>query len=283
MKFRIRFAGLAAVILAASTSFAQPAGRGGPARGQSPASRRPPASAVPQSYTPEEINSGRTHFSAQCGFCHGRDAQGGEEGPDLTRSALVAEDVRGDKIEPFIRSGRVDKGMPAFTLPAADVSAIVAFIHDAKREAESQAGGRRSVEASDLQTGNAEAGKRYFTGAGGCVQCHQLSGNFATVGARFQGLALMQRMLYPRPGRGSRPVLPSATVTTVNGEKITGSLAYRDEFSVTLLDAAGWSHSWAAAKVKIEVQDPLHAHAEQLAKYTDQDMHDVLAFLETLK
>jgi len=182
-----------------------------------------------------------------------------------------------------IRTGRTDKGMPAFTLSATDVAAIVAFIHDAKGKAESLAGGRRSVEVTDLQTGNAEAGKRYFTGAGGCVQCHALSGSFVTVGAQYQGLALLQRMLYPRPGRGSRPVLPTATITTANGEQVTGSLAYQDEFSVTLLDAAGWSHSWPAAKAKIEVQDPLHAHAEQLAKYSDQDIHDVFAFLQTLK
>ena len=63
---------------------------------------------------------------------------GGETGPDLTRSALVAADVRGDTIGPLVRNGRVDKGMPAFTLGDADLAAIVAFIHDQKIE-----GGRR--------------------------------------------------------------------------------------------------------------------------------------------
>ena len=50
-----------------------------------------------------------------CGFCHGRDALGGETGPDLTRSALVASDVRGNKLGPMIRSGRPEKGMPPFS------------------------------------------------------------------------------------------------------------------------------------------------------------------------
>ena len=62
--------------------------------------RRPPN---PQSYPPAQVQAGQPLFSAQCGFCHGRDAAGGESGPDLTRSALVAADVRGDKIGPVVQ------------------------------------------------------------------------------------------------------------------------------------------------------------------------------------
>jgi cytochrome c oxidase cbb3-type subunit III len=263
----------------------QSAGAGrGFAPGQSPASRRPPAGKATQSYTSAEIQAGQTRFGSQCGFCHGRDAQGGESGPDLARSALVAEDDRGDKIGPVIRSGRPDKGMPAFSLPAADIASIVAFIHDAKSQAESAAGGRRSVDPSDFGTGNAEAGKRYFMGAGGCMKCHSLSGSFATIGSRYQGLALLQRMLYPRGGRGAPSApRPAVTITTADGEKISGKLAYRDEFSLTLVDAEGWSRSWPAASVKITSEDPLRAHQEQLGEYTEEEMHDVLAFLRTLE
>lgn len=273
------FIGLAAPILAVSPLLAQ---QGAP--GQSPASRRPPATTVVQSYTAEEIQTGQSRFASQCGFCHGRDAQGGESGPDLTRSALVAEDVRGDRIGPVIRSGRPDKDMPAFTLPAADIAAIVAFIHDAKSKAESVAGGRRSVDAADLETGNAEAGKQYFNGAGGCLKCHSLTGPFATVGSRYQGLRLLERMLYPRGG-GSRDAafLPPVTITTATGEKVGGKLLYRDEFTVTLIDSEGWSRSWPAATVKVEGEDPLRVHSEQLGRYTDEEIHDVFAFLETLK
>src|SRR6188472_523068 len=138
-----------------------PAGQG---RGQgSPASVRPPQTSTPQQYPAAQIENGRVRFASQCGFCHGRDAGGGESGPDLTRSALVAEDVRGDRLIPLMRSGRPDKGMPAFTLPDAD--AIVAFIHTQKVEADAAVGGRRSVDIADLQTGNANSGKRYFDSA----------------------------------------------------------------------------------------------------------------------
>ena len=283
----MRVIGLAALILVAFHAYAQqsPAGRGGLAPGQSPASRRPPATATAQSYSADQIQAGESRFASQCGFCHGRDAQGGETGPDLTRSALVAEDVRGDRISPVILSGRPEKGMPAFTLTATDAAAIVAFLHDAKSKAESEAGGRRSVDPSDLQTGNAEAGKRYFNGAGGCNKCHSPSGSFAKVGSRFQGLALLQRMLYPRGGRGPRtePALPRVTITTATGEKVTGRLAYKDEFTISLIDSDGCNRSWRADAVKLEGEDPLQAHAEQLARYTDEEMHNVLAYLQTLK
>jgi cytochrome c oxidase cbb3-type subunit 3 len=242
---------------------------------------------TPQSYPPEQVQTGQTRFAAQCGFCHGRDAGGAETGPDLTRSALVAEDVRGDKIGPVIRQGRPDKGMPASNLGDADIAAIVAFIHDAKTKAESEGGGRRSVDVSDLQTGDLEAGKRYFNGAGGCAKCHSAtSGEFATIGSRYQGLALLQRLLYPGSGgRGSgpAPARPTVTVTTQDGQITTGALMQLDEFTVVLTDAGGWSRSWPVEQVKVAVNNPLEAHVDQLSRYTDKDMHDVFAYLQSLK
>lgn len=251
----------------------------------SPASKPPPKTATRQAYSAEQIKKGQARFASQCGFCHGRDAAGGESGPDLTRSAVVAADVRGDKLGPAIRQGRPDKGMPAFSLTGDELMAVVAFIHDAKATAETLGGGRRSVDVEDLQTGDAEAGQRYFNGAGGCASCHAPTGTFATVGSRYKGLALLQRMLYPGSGSnaGPPPTRPTATITTRTGEKISGALAARDEFTISLVDADGWTRSWPADAVTIQVDNPLQSHIDQLAKYTDADMHNVLAYLQTLK
>src|SRR5262245_60177614 len=131
-------------------------------RAQSPASQRPPETMKAQTYSSELIRAGEGRFIAECGFCHGRDAAGGETGPDLTRSMLVAEDNRGDKIGPMVRAGRPEKGMPGFTLSDSDLGAIVAFVHDQKAKFETLGGGRRSVDVSDLQTGNAQEGQKYF-------------------------------------------------------------------------------------------------------------------------
>ncbi|HTW66070.1 MAG TPA: c-type cytochrome [Bryobacteraceae bacterium] len=204
---------------------------------QSPASERPPQTITPQTYSIGQIHAGELRFASLCGFCHGRDAAGGETGPDLTRSKLVAQDNRGDKIGPLVRRGRPDQGMPAFNLNDADLAAIVAFIHDQKTKSESLGGGRRSVDASDLATGNAAAGRRYFNGAGGCSACHSPTGDLAGIASRYQGLPLLLRMLYP-------------TDRTAPGSSKDIDLS---------------------------------AHFNQLAKYTDEDMHNVYAYLVTLK
>src|SRR5712671_2692338 len=239
------------------------------------ASQRPPQTVTPQTYTPEQIQAGQTRFSSQCGFCHGRDAAGGETGPDLTRSVLVSQDVRGDKILPVIRTGRTEKGMPAFDLSEADLNAIVAYVHDQKTNAESLGGGRRSVEVVDLQTGTADAGKQYFNGAGGCAKCHSSTGDLAGIGNRFQGLALLERMLHPSSTGRPAPAAAKLTVTLSSGETISGSVVSRDEFSITLRDAAGMNRSWSTSDVKYKIDDPLSAHFDQLGKYTDVDMHNV--------
>ncbi|MFL6281195.1 MAG: c-type cytochrome, partial [Vicinamibacterales bacterium] len=203
---------IAIIVRAQAPQPAAPAGgRGGQGGGratqQSPASQKPPQTMTPQTYAPELVQQGQALFAATCGFCHGRDAMGGETGPDLTRSTLVAEDVRGDKIIPLVHTGRVDKGMPPQNLPDADLAAIVAFIHDAKTKADSLEGNRRAVDVADLQTGNAQLGQQYFNGAGGCAKCHSPTGDFAGLAGRLQGLQLFQRMLYPG-GRGRGGAAP---------------------------------------------------------------------------
>ena len=236
-----------------------------------------------ETYTPAQIQAGQPLFTSRCGFCHGRDAAGGESGPDLTRSALVVDDVRGDKLVPVIRDGRVDKGMPAFSLPYNDLMAIVAFIHDQQKKSELP-GRRRSVDVTDVRTGNADAGETYFNGAGGCARCHRPDGDLAGIAMRLEGLALLQRMLDPRGGgRGERPHPAAVTVTTRSGQTITGRLAYRDEFTIALTDESGWHRSWPTNQVTFGVNNPLDAHTEQLGKYTDDDMHNVLAYLQTLR
>jgi cytochrome c oxidase cbb3-type subunit 3 len=98
-------------------------------------------------------------------------------------------------------------------------------------------------------------------------------------------LALLQRMLYPAAGRGGGPAPAPAqvTVTLASGQTVTGKLASRDEFTITVTDASGWSRSWPTNQVRFTVNDPLQAHFDQLGKYTDDDMHNVLAYLQTLR
>lgn len=223
------------------------------------------------------VQTGGSLFVQQCGFCHGRDAGGGETGPDLTGSKLVAADVNGDKITPVIRNGRPENGMPRFDLSDSDLAALVAFIHFQKVEAASRKGGRRGVDVADLQTGDAEAGKRYFNGPGTCSSCHSPTGDLAGVAKRFEGLKLEERMLYPRGAKAK------VTVTLANGQSLTGELVYRDEFTIGMRDSAHRYHAWPASSVHYTVDAPAEKHADLLARYTDDDIHNLMAYLQTLR
>jgi cytochrome c oxidase cbb3-type subunit 3 len=251
------------------------------APGQSPASLPSPQTVTRQTYPAEQIQAGEGRFTSQCGFCHGRDAAGGETGPDLTRSALVAQDTRGDKIGPLLKAGRPDRGMPSFDLPATDLDALVAFIHAQKTKFETLGGGRRSVDAADLATGKSDAGRRYFNRKGGCASCHSATGDLAGIASRYQGLQLLQRMLYP--SGPPIPAPPKVTFTLPEGQTVVAPLVIQDEFTVTVLDPAGARQTYPRSAVKFKIDDPISAHFDQLGKYTDKDMHDVFAYLETLK
>jgi cytochrome c oxidase cbb3-type subunit 3 len=222
--------------------------------------------------------AGDALFQQNCAFCHGRDAMGGESGPDLTRSKLVSSDTDGSKIAQVIREGRTtsDKRMPAFQLSTSEIAGIIAFIRARIEIAEATKGGRRGVDVSDLQTGNAELGKQYFNGPGGCAKCHSPTGDLAGVASRYEGLQLEERMLYPRNAKST------LTVTLPNGKTISGILAYRDEFTIALTDSDGTYRSWPTDTVSYKVNSPVNAHVDLFGRYTDDDIHNLMAYIQTL-
>lgn len=186
-------------------------------------------------------------------------------------------DVDGDKIAPVVRSGRPDKGMPPFDRSDDQMAALVAFIHTQQSNRNNnRGGGRKGVDPSDLQTGNADAGKQYFEGKGGCAKCHSPTGDLAGIASRYKGLELEQQMLYPRHAKSK------ITVTLASGENVTGTLAYLDEFTVALTDSTDRYRSWRTRDVQYKINSPVHAHVEQFSKYTDDDIHNLMAYLQTL-
>jgi len=245
---------------------------------QGPAPNAPtakPPTTAPKTYSEDAVNKGSALFRQDCSFCHGRDAGGGESGPDLTRSRVVAADVGGDKIGPLVREGRPEKGMPPFPLSDLQIETLVAFIHTQRDNAPRRKGGRKGVDVSDLQTGNVEAGKQYFAVA--CAACHSPTGDLAGIASRYQGLELEEQMLYPRGSKSK------VTVTVISGQSITGRLEYLDEFTVGLIDAGGAYRSWRTRDVQYKVDARVDAHVEQFPKYTDADVHNLMAYLQTLR
>lgn len=225
----------------------------------------------------DSAKRGQTQFAQTCGFCHGADANGGAEGPNLMRSALVRHDEKGNLIGPVIREGRPTKGMPAVPLDNNQIADIVAFLHKRLEESDRRSPRRPDYALKLLLTGDAVAGKAFFFGAGGCSKCHSPTGDLAGIASKYAPSDLQARFLYPSG------VEKTATATTKSGEHFKGNLFYADQFRLAIKDDAGWYHSWPYSEVKVQIHDPLAAHRELLPKYTEADMHNMFAYLEMLK
>ena len=227
------------------------------------------------------VERGHKQFGESCGFCHGADATGGR-GPDLVRSPLVAHDVKGNEIGEVVRRGRPDKGMPPqANLTDEQITDIAAFLHERAKEGLESAGIPRGYPIEKLLTGNADAGKAFFNGAGGCKNCHSPTGDLAGVAGKYSPVELEAHMLYP--GHRKEGPRSTAIVTLPSGEQIKGQVVHADDFVIGLRDSSGWYRSFSRDRVKVEIQDPLAAHRELLNKLTQADVHNLFAYLASLK
>lgn len=235
---------------------------------------------------PMAIERGRSVYSTNCAFCHGTDTRGGGSGPSLLRSAIVLDDQRGELIGPVVQAGRPDRGMPMFPLSADQVADLAAFLHsfavngyDASRE-----------RPASIVVGSAAAGEAVFKTK--CASCHSTTGDLRGLAARIsEPRTLQQTWLMPGStvGRGGGPMPararpPSVTVTLPSGQKFEGDLERVDDFLVALKTADGVRRTFRiTGGTRVDVKDPLIAHRELLPTYADAEIHDVTAYLVTLK
>jgi cytochrome c oxidase cbb3-type subunit 3 len=261
-----------------------PAGRGGAAgRGGGRGGTREFLGLGP---APDAAASARGEklYGPTCGFCHGEKARGAE-GPNLVRSVVVLDDEKGELIGPVISQGRPDKGMPAFPAFTKDqLYDLAEYLH---MQVELVAN-RGIYQHLNVVTGDAKAGEAYFNGAGGCKNCHSPTGDLAKIGARYQPEQLQTRFIWPGGGGGGGRGggggnAQKVTVTLPSGETVTGALRRLDDFDISMYDSKGNYRSWSRETVKVQFEDRLVGHRELLDKYTDKDMHDLTAYLVTLK
>ena len=147
---------------------------------------------------------------------------------------------------------------------------------------------------ANIVVGDAAAGEAYFNGAGGCRTCHSPLGDLKGVGAKYNAVVLQGRMVNPRVVTGGRrgapppkPVPIQVKVTLAPDRVISGTLVSVDDFFVTLIDAAGNRRTIerpiGSDMPRVEISDPLEAHRQLMLKYTDESMHNLVAYLVTLK
>jgi cytochrome c oxidase cbb3-type subunit 3 len=228
---------------------------------------------------------GRTVYIAQCITCHGTRARGGDRGADLVRSLVVLHDRYGSTIGPFLRKGHPD-GKPT-TLTQEQIVDLSHFLHQQVGDT-LRTGPFNHV--LNVLVGDPREGKAFFDGPGKCNQCHSTSGDLAHIASKYDPPVLQLKVVFPQTaafGRRSssnsrKPV--TVTVTTPSGESSTGVLDEIDDFNVSLHDASGQYRSFHRGPgVKVERHDPYAAHVALLDEYTDKDIHDVVAYLETFK
>ena len=286
----------------AQTPLGPPAGPAGRGRAATfPAQQRKPAD-------PAIIARGKTLYEINCRACHGADLRGGDiGGPNLLRSPIVLADQHGEAILPVVRNGRQNPGMPvmpALPLPDDDVKAVAEYIHSVASTMRGQGAPPPGQEVElNILVGDAAAGQAYFKSK--CSVCHSATGDLKGIAARVSSPVQLQNLWVSggggggRGGRGrgaagagpagapgvARAISVTVTVTPPSGQPIEGRLNRIDDFLVTLTTADGSQRTFRrdGAVPKVEIRDPLQGHRDLLTGYTDKDIHDVTAYLVTLK
>jgi cytochrome c oxidase cbb3-type subunit III len=169
--------------------------------------------------------------------------------------------------------------MPVIPLTATQIADIVAYLKARVAEVDKTSGLRpsRDYDLKKLLTGNAELGKAYFNGPGQCATCHSPTGDLKGIATKYPPVELQARFMYPAGVR------QDATVTDAAGKRFTGELLQQDAFDVTIKTADGAQRSWPLRAVRVETTDRLEKHRELLSKYTNADMHNLFAYLVTLR
>ena len=258
-----------------------------------PAQQRPPGE-------PAAIARGKLLYEATCMFCHGADLRGGHSnGPNLLRSDVVLRDQNAELIIPIVHGSRAEAGMPAIAMPDGDVKAVAEYIRSVLALSPRLGMPPPPAEppALNIVVGDAAAGQAYF--AATCRACHSVSGDLQGIASRIPDPKLLQNVWisgvglagFGRGGRGAAAQAAqnarafTVTVTTPRGERWQGRLLRIDDFVVSMVRADGTVHSFRriGAVPKVEVHDPLERHRTLLAVYTDRDIHNVTAYLVTLK
>jgi cytochrome c oxidase cbb3-type subunit 3 len=248
-----------------------------------PAQQRPPGDA-------SMIARGKTLYEIHCRLCHGVDLRGGEQGgSNLLRSEVTLNDQAGELLQPVIREGRKNPGlpsMPAIDLSSDDTHAIAEYIHSILALGQRQGGPPPGPPvALNIVVGDANAGRTYFDAK--CGGCHSATGDLRAIASRLTNPTQLQNTWVAgginARGGATNPI--SATVTLRSGQKFEGRVIRADEFIIALALEDGTSRSFRrdGDVPKVEIHNPREGHLKLLPGYSDKDIHDVTAYLVTLK
>lgn len=216
-------------------------------------------------------------FQQNCAFCHGQNARGAT-GPSLITSDEVLSDDHGERLAPFLKTGRPDKGMPAFATMSDDqLKEIAEFLHLQVEEVAN----RGTYHVLNILVGDVSKGQTYVMTH--CMKCHTAA-TFAHIGSNFRSPEQLQRgWIWPSRSENNKLAV-TAIVKQPDGATVTGRVMQSSDFRITLVDSAGQTHVIDRGPgVEVKMNDPLEAHQEMVQTLTNNDMHDITAYLATLK
>ena len=213
-------------------------------------------------------------------------------GPNLLRSDVMLNDRAGETLRPVVRGSRATTGMPPIDLPDADITAVAAYIHSVLATAQGQGAPPKGEPVTlNVLVGDAAAGQAYF--AAKCGACHSPTGDLRGIGTRVPDAMRLQN-LWVGGGTDRPGAEPGGSAAPAGcdgeGHACRGALGRGPARSHRRLQRHARSRRRHAADVpprrrhpQVEINDPLAAHKAMLQTYTDRDMHNVTAYLVTLK
>jgi cytochrome c oxidase cbb3-type subunit 3 len=231
---------------------------------------------------PKAAELAKPLYASDCQACHGPDARGTSDGANLVRSETVLKDRYGSRLGPYLATSHPPALKPLTSMQ------VLLLSHFLRERVQDTLRGSPLFKPGDVLTGNAKAGEEYFNGEGGCTKCHAPTGDLAAIGRRMDPVTIQQRFLFPNNVGSRRRATPApvtkVSVTTASGETVSGALIYMDDFNVSLRDASGAHRTVRRGPdVRVVKDDPYAAHVELLSRITDKAIHDVVAYLASLK
>lgn len=245
-----------------------------------------------------------------CAACHGVTGRGGPgNAPDVTKSALAVQPDNGRALAAFLRAGRVDKGMPAVpaltAAQAGDLSAKLRSLGFAAAQGGQRGGGRGARpgwpaaltgQQLSIVVGDPALGKAFFNGpVGRCSSCHSVvdgqpsaAANLAHIASKYPEPKTLQNTMLLNRDSGWSPRTGkdvTATITYRDGRTVKGYLSSVSDFKVVIRDDEGIETVVARAdgEPRVDLIDRLQTHLDLLAQYSDNDIHNLTAYLVTFK
>ena len=251
-------------------------------------SGRPPVDAVAH-------DRGQGIWARECIDCHGSQARGSEKGPNVIRTKTVnydrSSEPPGSVLGPFLKAGHSTmsgKASASFT-----PDEVVGLAHFLRQRVNDTMRGSPLFTVGDIVVGDRAAGEAFFKGAGKCESCHtSTTRSLAGIGSRVPApVDIQQRMMFPAiaprgqgAGPGANPNAVTVTITPESGPAIAGVLVEQSNFFVTARFDDGTVRSVRRTPgMNVVVTNPFQAHIDLLDVVTDTEMHDLVAYLVSLK